>query len=70
MATAKAEEHASLPDLPTGDQGIAAGSYKVEHDEDLSVLAKDAAIAAKLWFKSPVSVQPVAVPTLAVANIV
>lgn len=55
MLSKEVEEYGKLPDLPTGNQSIAEGRYKVEQHKELSVTAQGSDTVAQLWFKSPVS---------------
>ena len=43
------------PDLPTADQAVAAGTYKIKEDSEAFVEAKGPDTESKVWFRSPVS---------------
>lgn len=57
MLSTEVEEYSKFPDLPTGNQSIAEGRYKVGQHTELSVAAQGSDTVGKLWFKSPVSHQ-------------
>jgi hypothetical protein len=43
------------PDLPTQNQSVTAGRYKIKESNEAFVEAEGPEIASKVWFRSPVS---------------
>lgn len=50
-------EYEKYPDLPTKNQSVTAGRYKIKEDSEANVKAEGLEIASKVWFRSPVSDQ-------------
>lgn len=50
-------EYAKYSDLPTKNQTVGAGRYKVKELSEVNVGATGPEIASKLWFRSPVGRQ-------------